>query len=150
MKQCTNCNRFLGGDRFSSKKHICKNRITTYYKRSKCRECVNSENLKRYHTKTSTQKAHKEAAYRYMIKRYGLSLEEYEQMIIIQDKKCYICKQEARQDKHGHSRLNIDHCHKTGSIRKLLCHNCNTAIGHAKEDKEVLKKMIEYLEEHDE
>ena len=53
-------------------------------------------------------------------------------------------------------RLGVDHnhsCHPSGEacskcIRKLLCHNCNTALGNVKDDINILEKMIDYLKEH--
>lgn len=44
-----------------------------------------------------------------------------------------------------HKKLSVDHCHKTGKVRGLLCSNCNTAIGLLKEDINVLKNAINYL-----
>ena len=42
----------------------------------------------------------------------------------------------------------IDHCHVTGVVRGLLCFSCNTALGHFKDDIDVLKSAIRYLENH--
>jgi hypothetical protein len=44
----------------------------------------------------------------------------------------------------GH-RPHIDHDHKTGRIRGLLCHNCNVLLGHAHEDPAILQAAIDYL-----
>lgn len=40
----------------------------------------------------------------------------------------------------------IDHCHKTGKVRGLLCKTCNTGIGHLKDDPNILRSAINYLE----
>lgn len=71
-----------------------------------------------------------------------MSIEEYEQKLKDQNGKCAICKQESEH------RLNIDHSHETGKIRDLLCRNCNYALGHAKDDINILKEMINYLDKH--
>lgn len=42
--------------------------------------------------------------------------------------------------------INVVHCHKTGKVRGLLCFNCNTGIGKLKDDIELLKRAVEYLE----
>lgn len=80
-----------------------------------------------------------------------ISLEQYQQMLEEQDNKCGICGQEEtckdpRQDRVR--RLSIDHCHRTGIVRGLLCHSCNTAIGKLKDDVELLHKAIKYITKH--
>ena len=81
----------------------------------------------------------------YRIKsKYGVSLEWYDAQLLKQMGVCYICKSPPAR-----KRLSIDHCHKTGSVRKLLCDNCNKALGFAKDSSPILNAMIEYLEEHD-
>lgn len=52
--------------------------------------------------------------------RYGLKQEDYLRMLSGQNNRCAICKEEKR--------LNVDHDHKTGAVRALLCHGCNTAV----------------------
>lgn len=71
--------------------------------------------------------------------RHGLTKEQYDQMLDMQNGKCYICN--ITPDV-----LCIDHDHTTGQIRKLLCSQCNSALGMIKEDISVLTNMIKYLE----
>jgi len=80
-----------------------------------------------------------------MKKRYGIGLNEYYCMLKEQNECCYIC---GTHETNNGSRLAIDHDHISGKIRKLLCRQCNTALGNVKENVEVLKKMINYIEEH--
>ena len=42
-------------------------------------------------------------------------------------------------------KLVIDHCHKTKRVRGLLCHQCNSGLGHFKDNTEFLLKAVEYL-----
>lgn len=42
----------------------------------------------------------------------------------------------------------VDHDHKTGRVRALLCQNCNVGIGHLKHDKEIAHRAVEYLTKH--
>lgn len=56
--------------------------------------------------------------------------------------KCYIC----RKDDPASRNLAIDHCHTTGKVRRLLCHHCNTALGHFNDDPVLLQRAIEYVQ----
>jgi hypothetical protein len=77
-------------------------------------------------------------------RKYGLSYDEYEWFYKRQDKRCAICYSKLKEgfdvDKC------IDHNHKTGKIRGLLCTKCNFIIGLANEDTSVLLKAVNYLQ----
>jgi len=77
-------------------------------------------------------------------KIYGLSVEQYEAMRVAHNECCAICGASAYSQPHG--TLCIDHCHKTGRVRGLLCKKCNTMIGMAEDQEWVLEKAIAYLQ----
>ena len=84
-------------------------------------------------------------------KKYGLTIEKYNSLLIKQNNKCAICSSEekSKQNNGIHTRqLAIDHCHKTGKIRSLLCSQCNKGIGHFNDSIELLNRVIEYLSKH--
>lgn len=72
--------------------------------------------------------------------RYKISIEEYEQMLVFQNKKCQICDETLEPKKTV-----VDHCHTTGAVRGLLCYNCNNAIGFLKENIRAALKLIDYI-----
>ena len=86
----------------------------------------------------------KEKYFGYSLRKYKITKEEYQEALIKQDFRCYICETHQQDLKR---RLAVDHCHKTGNVRKLLCSNCNTALGLLKEDTSIMKKLIEYVGE---
>ena len=79
--------------------------------------------------------------------RYGIGIDEYDAMVEKQGNKCYIC------DKHRDEQRNelaVDHCHKQGTVRKLLCVRCNCLLGELREfEGDKLQRLIGYVEEHD-
>jgi len=75
----------------------------------------------------------------YYKKHYGITLEDYDNLLKEQNNKCAICNKESNK------RLLIDHSHETNKIRGLLCRNCNVLLGHAFENIEVLEKTIDYI-----
>lgn len=73
---------------------------------------------------------------------YGLTAEEYWLIYAAQGGVCYIC----RRANGARKRLSVDHDHKTGFIRGLLCAPCNRdVIGHLRDDVEALQRAIDYL-----
>lgn len=72
---------------------------------------------------------------------YGMSLEEYEKRVVEQEGRCAICVEPAEK-------LVVDHCHRKGSVRKLLCGGCNTGLGMFQDDPERMAKAIAYLTDH--
>lgn len=73
--------------------------------------------------------------------RYGITLEDYDKLLLAQDNKCGICKQERPINKN----LDVDHNHKTDEVRGLLCRNCNRGLGYFKEAETALQSAIDYL-----
>jgi hypothetical protein len=90
------------------------------------------------------QSTHKNIRLSQRMKKYGISAEDYYKLLDKQEQKCAICGAEIG-DSNG-NRLYVDHDHKTGKVRGLLCANCNFGIGSLKDDVEILKKAILYLE----
>lgn len=86
--------------------------------------------------------AHDRSRYRaWSIERYGITADQYEEMLNFQKGRCAIC---GNHPNHKHP-LHIDHDHDTGAVRQLLCARCNTALGLFKEDESTLVSAIEYL-----
>jgi hypothetical protein len=79
------------------------------------------------------------------IRKYGIQPEIYYKLLNEQENRCAICKQE--EEKRN---LSIDHCHKTGRVRGLLCSNCNRGIGFLKDNVQFLKNAVQYLAENKE
>jgi hypothetical protein len=76
-------------------------------------------------------------------KRYNISLEEYDGMLVEQGFVCAICGKECRKNMY----LSVDHDHETGLVRGLLCDDCNNGLAKFFDDVTLLQKAIEYLNE---
>lgn len=77
----------------------------------------------------------------YMLqKRFNMSSEEFYAMAKEQDNKCGIC--------HRHVKLVVDHDHKNGKVRGLLCSECNSGLGYFFENRGSMLSAIEYLNKH--
>ena len=73
--------------------------------------------------------------------KYGITKEEYHNLFISQENRCLICGTEFNTKTSGV----VDHDHKTGLVRGILCKKCNTLLGMANENIEVLENAIKYL-----
>lgn len=83
------------------------------------------------------QKRHK------LNKRFGITIKDYEDMLIKQEGKCAICGELPVKRRHA-----VDHDHNTGKVRGLLCWRCNRTIGALNDDPVLIRKAAEYLEQH--
>ena len=78
-------------------------------------------------------------------RKYGITLEEYDQKLAEQGGVCAVCGREPRPD----ISLHVDHSHTTAKLRGLLCFPCNVAIGLIREDHDRLDAIRRYLDDHD-
>jgi hypothetical protein len=102
-----------------------------------CKSCIKS---RRYIQKPQIYSEEKRriATYKY---EYGISIEKYNELFKQQEDRCAICKETNPELK----RLPVDHCHKTLTVRGLLCGSCNRALGLFKDDVKRIQEAINYL-----
>jgi hypothetical protein len=113
------------------KEEINARRKRNYYKRHEIE-------LKHAHDYYRSPKGYMK--YRHLqVAQYGITLEEYNRLFVLQKGKCAICS--VMQEKS----LDVDHCHKSNKVRGLLCRKCNLGIGFMQDNPEICKKASEYL-----
>lgn len=100
----------------------------------------------------ASEKYRQTALKNHLKRKYGISLEEYEEMLLLQDYKCKICGsvKANREWKTKHQRLDlfVDHCHATGKVRGLLCNKCNVGLAMFNEKEEYFVNAIAYLKDN--
>jgi hypothetical protein len=107
---------------------------------SYCKVCTNAKATAK---RKENPDKRREYGFKCLLKTtYGMSLADFDALMDAQDGRCAIC---GRSDNPGSRRLHIDHDHTTGEVRGLLCHNCNSLLGHAKDDPTILARAIAYL-----
>ena len=74
----------------------------------------------------------------YLLKTYGLQPGQWEAMLAAQGGRCSICLKRKR-------RYDTDHCHETGKVRGVICHRCNSLLGHARNNEQILRSAADYL-----
>jgi hypothetical protein len=120
-----------------SKKHYQKNKEKLKEKHRKYRE-DNIDKFNQYYQNNLAK--FKEYRRRYKLKKYNLSLDQFNVLLNKQNHQCGICGG-SLTDKNCH----VDHNHDSGEIRGLLCLNCNLGIGLLKDSPELLNKAAKYL-----
>ena len=111
-----------------------------------CSQCKSEyKRLKHRHRVMNNPQIVASAKRRAILKRkYNITMGMYEDLEMYSDGKCYICGVKPEL-KHKHDRLVVDHNHKDGTIRGLLCNNCNLAIGNFRDNVEFMENAIEYI-----
>jgi hypothetical protein len=116
---------------------------------SRCKDCAKANQKVVRARGIKNDKDYNTPARRCHLKKYGLTLEEYQEKLEKQNHCCAICKEpEVIRQGGVLSNLCIDHDHVTNAVRELLCRRCNALIGHAKDSIEILQVAIEYLRRH--
>ena len=81
-----------------------------------------------------------------LLKEYNTTLEDFNNRLEEQGHKCKICgKEETRKFNSTRWKLSVDHCHKTGRVRGLLCAKCNVGLAKFEEDEQQFLNAIRYL-----
>ena len=104
----------------------------------------NPEKLKKYQKTWKERHPEKRKLYtrNSRIRAYGIEPKVYYEMLEKQGQRCAICNAESKR-----RAMSIDHDHKTGKVRGLLCDGCNMSLGHV-EREEWLEKAMQYLAQH--
>ena len=134
---CTECSRELDLSSFTKD-----NRRKSGYG-AKCRDCTEKRALRNYHKRRSKGPEEAERLRRNRLKSvYGISSEDYNDLFQKQNGCCVIC---GKHQNEFERRLCVDHCHKTGIVRGLLCTKCNAGLGNFDEDFSRFEKAMLYL-----
>ena len=154
MKKCTGCEIEKPDTEFFKDSNN-PNRLRTY-----CKQCVRDDNNLRAkrkkkirffwkreiknQTKVKSNLSVLEKRKNYALnKRYGIDINQYNELLKKQNGVCAVCG-----NPPGKRSLHVDHSHKTGAVRSLLCSNCNTALGKVEDNIGLLKSLIKYLQKY--
>ena len=140
-KRCCKCKRWLPLSCFS------RNKVKWDGLQERCNECRKEHWIAvGQYTKTIPPLEVRRRRHRIqVIKSYGISEEEFTAMLEAQNYRCAICGTED----WGRPSPSIDHDHKTGKVRALLCNRCNRVLGLAEESAVLLEKMSKYILKHE-
>lgn len=146
MRVCNKCKILKNSEEFGVYKYTC---LSCKNIREKKRYAENREkmleNFKEYQKKLDPALRDQYRRKSMLKIQYNMTLKEYEQLFESQAGKCAICK--LHQDELNHT-LHVDHCHKNGKIRGLLCRNCNQGLGKFFDNKEIVENLLHYLQYH--
>jgi len=136
MKKCTSCKKEKPKELFSWSNK------SKGYKKSRCKDCISHiESNRKYARnkgiKNRVPSMFDRRAY-HLLHTYGLTLKDYDNMVETQNNKCAICDTNTKM-------LVVNHCHKNGKVRGLLCSKCNKGLGMLGDTEESLSKAYSYL-----
>ena len=135
VKKCRKCEykaeSFSELDMFPDKKDCMFGKDTI------CKECESTRKKADVERRGGSRKLN-------LMKNYGMTIEEYDKMLKEQSGMCKICK----TDKPKHrGRFVVDHDHKTGKVRGLLCDGCNKGLGHFRDNIVFMNEAIKYIKD---
>lgn len=113
-----------------------KNHRHRYGRNTHCKVCKSKQAKERYANGPNRDS--------FLRRTYGITLDEYDEMLESQGSVCAIC---GGTPDNGR-RMNVDHDHDTGKIRGLLCNHCNPLLGNANDNPYILRLGAMYLEKH--
>lgn len=162
-KRCTQCGKLKDETRFSWKtsKHeqrrpACKTCRVAYQKRyvqqtpqnrarRNCR-VIRSTKKRKERDPVGYRRSRSDAKLKVL---YGITLKQYEAILLAQENVCAICKRPETMGIKGKlKQMSVDHDHRTGKVRALLCSNCNRGVGCMQDSSELLRRAAAYLEYH--
>lgn len=119
--------------------------LSAFYKRTSspdghspiCKDCE-KKNHQEYYRRNRSKKIHRRSKLKI---NYAMTEKDFDKLFEEQEGACAICKE-------SDVKLVVDHDHKTGKVRKLLCNRCNHGLGRFKDSIPLMRQAITYLEEH--
>lgn len=121
---CKECDKINNNIRYLNKKQEILDKCKVYYLEKKSRDPNFGRN-------------------RALKQKFGLTVETRQRLLDEQDGKCAIC---LKLESDSKQRFVVDHCHKTGRIRGILCSKCNSAIGLLEENRQSILRAAAYLD----
>jgi hypothetical protein len=132
-----------------------------YSKQGKCKECCkiaskewnlnNKEKRRSIHKKWSDRNRdyiRKTTRAAQLKSLYGITVSKYNELLSLQNGVCAICQTPPNMNGRTNTNLHVDHNHKTGSLRGLLCSRCNLSIGKFEDNPLLLRAAADYLENY--
>jgi Autographiviridae endonuclease VII len=139
LKQCNDCHLWLSYEHFSVDN---KERDGLFYQ---CRKCKAKHRKQKYNYEDNRR--------RRLRNTYGITQRQYDRMLEEQGGVCASCKKPETHRRNNLSMqtdvirsLSVDHDHKTGDVRSLLCSSCNVALGRMNEDPERIRALADYAD----
>ena len=140
-KECSKCSKIKLHSEFHKDKNN-RHRNLAFY----CKPCANEAARKHHANRMQNDPMYKEIKRASSVKRaHGITLQQYEAKLVAQHHKCAICEVKLLSRGTG---THLDHCHKSGKLRDMLCTNCNRGLGHFQDNTQYLTNAVKYLNSH--
>lgn len=136
LKHCRKCNLTKSFSEFR------KNKSNKFGLASTCKSCCEKAQEKLHAENPEKRKIAAKKAY--TKRKFGISVQEYENKLSNQNYKCYICNSDISKKNSSY----LDHDHSSGIIRKFLCYKCNVGLGYFNDSAELLILAANYLTDH--
>ena len=137
MKRCRKCFQ----DKDDQEFYLCKRKGGNPNARhTECKKCA-KERIKLANSANPDR-----ARNSHLLRNYGITLADFNRMVLAQGSKCACCGTSEPRGKHN--QWCVDHDHVTGLVRELLCKDCNIVLGLVDDSPKHLQRLTEYVLKH--
>lgn len=148
-KDCVHLHQVLNKQRIRMKQNEWRKKNADYVKKYSSEYELNNKAMRAISRKIRRDLHPEITKHKSLQRTFGITFNDFTKMKENQNFVCAICKKpETAKHKNKIRELAVDHDHKTGKIRQLLCHQCNSGLGNFKDDINLLYTAIKYLEKH--
>lgn len=117
--------------------------MRSYFKNHEVNKAVRRDRIRKARQAGLKNNPAQQRAWR--LKKYGLTVAQFDSMLASQNSRCRICENENPGGVNG---WQVDHNHRTGETRGILCHHCNVGLGHFRDNPDLLRTAAAYLEKN--
>ncbi len=142
-RNCNTCREWLKDYNKKNREHLLEMRRFRYHTDPERK--VAKANRKYMQQKRLDVQTYRRMKNSHLLRKYGISIEQYDKILELQNNKCAICEYEFPESKNIWNRPCVDHNHQTNKVRGILCRKCNIML-YWWENPQMKEAAIRYLE----
>ena len=125
-RNCEDCRKWLQEYNLKNREHLLEVRRARYHADPERK--VAKANKEYMQKMRENPRRYRQLKNNHLQRKYGITIEQYDKMLELQNNKCAICGYDFPDSKKLWNRPCVDHCHRTHKVRGILCRKCNIML----------------------